>query len=56
MLDGPEIFRLPRKLVTAKGAFVHGLILYIPAVCVWVGRCLQHLHLNFVLARVGVEF
>lgn len=38
MLDGPGILRLPRKLLIAKGAFVHGLILYIPAVCVYSGK------------------
>lgn len=38
VLDGPGILRLPRKLLIAKGAFVHSLILYIPAVCVYSGK------------------
>lgn len=33
-LDRPGILGLPRKLEIAKDAFVHSLVLYVPAVCV----------------------
>ena len=56
MLDGPGIIRLPRKLLLAK-VRLSTASSFIYLLCVFtVGRCLQHLHLNSVISKSGVEF